>query len=71
MPREFDLEDDEERIQRHEDGEGGATCRRCGATGLHWRSVTTASGLSETRRLVDDQMRRHVCQPRADDFEAL
>lgn len=66
MPREFDLEDDEPRERDNTDD--GVSCTRCGAHGLHWRAVTSATGMTEVRRLVDDQMRKHVCQANANDF---
>jgi hypothetical protein len=68
MPREFDLEDDEERFHRAEDDDSGVTCRRCGAAGLQWVSVTNPNGMGESRRLVNARMAKHVCPAKADDF---
>jgi len=54
-------EDDDEREDRIE-------CRHCGATGLHWQSVTQADGMEERSVLFNERGRRHVCTPNADDF---
>lgn len=68
-PDAFDMDDAHDMGYDPEPAE--VTCRRCGQKGLHWRNVTSADGRREKSYLFDDKIRKHVCQPSADDFEVV
>ena len=61
----YDADDGDEPEDRVE-------CMHCHATGLHWQSVTQASGMEERSVLFNDRGRRHICPLPADtDFKAV
>lgn len=61
----FDFPEDDD------DDAHSVTCDRCGVEDLHWESVTSPDGRSERFVLFDDNLRKHVCAPSADDFEVV